>query len=58
MTDCSPTTQGSLHLPYGEVRLTVEPDAREPLQQAGLRLGRDGSARLRISGTSANPVVR
>ncbi|MEE9609085.1 MAG: type II secretion system protein GspN [Myxococcota bacterium] len=41
-----------------QLRLTADPSLRAPLEQAGLRIGRDGSARLHISGTPSRPLVR
>ena len=41
-----------------EVRLTAEPAIRAVLQAAGLRVDRDGSAQLRVTGTPATPILR
>ncbi len=41
-----------------EVGLEAEPSMRGPLASAGVRLGPDGTARLRISGTPSRPVIR
>ena len=42
-----------------ELRLRVrDPAARAALQSLGARLTRDGTADLRVAGTSSNPVVR
>jgi hypothetical protein len=39
-------------------RLDVKPAIRALFQSAGIRVSRDGSARIRISGTPAKPVLR
>ena len=39
-------------------RLDVKPPIRALFQSAGIRVSRDGSARIRISGTPAKPVLR
>jgi type II secretion system protein N len=39
-------------------RLDVSPPIRTLFQAAGIRVSRDGTARIRISGTPAQPVVR
>lgn len=40
------------------VRLDVNPSIQSLFQSAGVRVARDGSSRLRISGTPARPLVR
>jgi type II secretion system protein N len=39
-------------------RLDVKPPLRSLFQSAGIRVSRDGTARIRISGTPARPVLR
>jgi len=41
-----------------EADLDVKADMRESVKSAGIRIGRDGSAKLRISGTVSQPNVR
>lgn len=41
-----------------DVEINAQPAIRAVLQSSGLRIGRDGSARLRVTGTPAAPVVR
>lgn len=41
-----------------QIQLTAEPALRDPLRMAGVRIGEDGSARVRIAGTAGHPLVR
>ena len=44
-----------LHL---QIQLTAEPAIRSALRAAGVRLGEDGTARVRIGGSPSRPTVR
>ncbi len=41
-----------------QIQLTAEPVIRNALRMAGVRIGEDGSARVRIAGTPGRPLVR
>jgi type II secretion system protein N len=41
-----------------EITLTAQPALRSVLQSAGVRVARDGTAQVRVSGTPARPVLR
>lgn len=41
-----------------DVRISADPSLREPLAALGARVARNGSARLRVTGTPAQPRVR
>lgn len=41
-----------------EVAITAQPAIRSILQSAGVRVARDGTAQIRITGTPAAPIVR